>query len=238
MTRPKQILVVEDDEALMLGLEENLRIAGYEVLTAGDGNQGLKLALDRKPDLAILDIMLPGMSGYEVCKAIRERKLVMPVIMLTARSEEFDKLLGFDVGADDYVTKPFSIKELLARVKAFLRREETALERQEKYVFDEYALDLNSRVLTCKGREIRLTRTEFELLAYFVANRGKALTREELMRDVWGVKYCGMQRSLDSFVASLRSKLEKDPARPTLILTVHGLGYKFAGTVKGSGASK
>jgi DNA-binding response OmpR family regulator len=226
--RRKRVLVVEDEEALLLGLEENLKFAGYEVLTARDGPTGLKRAADEKPDLILLDIMLPGMSGYEVCRKLREKGAQTPVVMLTARHEEFDKLHGFEMGADDYVTKPFSLRELLARVKAVLLRGKRREGGPRSYEFGECVLDMEARILTRKGKEVPLTRTEFDLLAYFCENEGKALSREVLMHDVWGLEYFGTQRSLDSFVASLRAKTEKKAGKPDHILTVHGVGYKFA----------
>lgn len=227
---PKEtrILVVEDDEALMLGLVENLEVEGYTVLQANNGNDALDMAIKLKPALVILDVMLPGMSGYEVCKHVREEGLQTPIIMLTARKEEFDRVLGFDLGTDDYVTKPFSIKELLARVKAVLRRSDGVADEQQAYAFGDYEMDLESRTFTRKGQEIQLTHTEFDLLAYFLAHDGKALSRESLMNDVWGSSYFGTQRSLDSFVAGLRKKIEKKPSDPRHILTVHGVGYKFS----------
>lgn len=228
MTRQKQtILVVEDDEAIMLGLEENLRFAGYDVVTASDGPSALVAGLEGNPDLIVLDIMLPQMSGYEVCRELRDKGVRTPVIMLTARKDEFDKLHGFEMGADDYVTKPFSIAELLARVKAILSRSQTSQLTVREYEFGDCLLDMEARVLTKEGKEIPLTRTEFDLLAYFCGNEGKALSREQVMSDVWGTEYFGTQRSLDSFVASLRSKIEKEPSKPTHIRTVHGVGYKF-----------
>ncbi|MGQ9660791.1 MAG: response regulator transcription factor [Kiritimatiellia bacterium] len=221
-----RILVVEDDEALRLGLEENLKAVGYAVITAADGPEALRLGLEAAPDLIILDIMLPGFSGYDVCRRLRERGKQMPIIMLTARHDEFDKLHGFELGADDYVTKPFSINELLARVKAVLARGRR-IEGPAEIRFGDCILDLNSRTLTRGGKPISLTRTEFELLAYFCRNEGKALSREVVMNDVWGMQYFGTQRSLDSFVASLRAKIEKKASKPRHILTVHGVGYKF-----------
>jgi two-component system, OmpR family, alkaline phosphatase synthesis response regulator PhoP len=228
MNRQKTVLVVEDDEALMLGLTENLGAAGYKVLKAVTGPEGQKLALDRKPDLIILDVMLPGVSGYEVCRSLREKKLRMPIVMLTARADEFDKLVGFDMGADDYVTKPFSVKELLARVRAMLAREERSESLAAKYTFAECVLDLESRTLTRAGKDVPLTRTEFDLLAYFLAHEGKSMSRDLLLRDVWGLEYLGTQRSLDTFVAMLRAKIEANPKSPKHILTIHGVGYKFA----------
>jgi two-component system alkaline phosphatase synthesis response regulator PhoP len=227
MNRQKTVLVVEDDEALMLGLAENLGAAGYKVLKAVTGTEGQKAALEKKPDLILLDVMLPGVSGYEVCRGLREKKIRTPVILLTARADEFDKLVGFDMGADDYVTKPFSIKELLARVRAILAREDRPEPSAVKYRFDDFVLDLESRVLTRAGKEVPLTRTEFDLLAYFLAHEGKSLSRDVLLRDVWGLEYLGTQRSLDTFVAMLRSKVEKNPKSPKHILTLHGVGYKF-----------
>ncbi|MDD4869242.1 MAG: response regulator transcription factor [Kiritimatiellae bacterium] len=239
--RKQTILVVEDDEALVLGLEENLKFAGYDVVTAREGNSGLKAAMDTKPDLILLDIMLPGMSGYDICRKLRDNGMQMPVVMLTARQDEFDKVHGFEMGADDYVTKPFSLNELLARIKAILLRGSRRVKGPMKYDCGDFVLDLESRVLkrrkAISGKrgsggegemeEMELTRTEFDLLAYFCANEGKALTREHVMNDVWGMEYYGTQRSLDSFVASLRSKIEKKPSEPKHILTVHGVGYKY-----------
>ena len=226
----RTVLVVEDDEALMLGLEENLRFEGYEVLTATDGEQGLKLALEKKPDLVLLDIVLPSMTGFQVCRNLREQGSRVPVIMLTARGEEVDKITGFDMGADDYVTKPFSIRELVARVKALMKRAEKRADSGVRYKFGDFVLDLRARTLKKSGRkdeEIELTRTEFELLACFLANESKALSREQLLDKVWGTQYLGTQRSLDTFVSSLRSKIEEDPKKPHFIQTVHGVGYKL-----------
>ena len=222
-----KILIVEDDEAIMLGLEENLKSAGYDTITAVDGPQALTLGSESDPDLILLDIMLPGMSGYEVCRELRDVGKQMPIIMLTARQDQFDKLHGFEMGADDYVTKPFSIDELLARIRAVLRRGRVHEDGPSEYEFDGFTLDMEARTLKKSGKDIRLTRTEFDLLAYFVANDGKALSRDKVMNDVWGVEYYGTQRSLDSFVASLRNKIEKKASDPKHILTVHGVGYKF-----------
>ncbi|MEI6565004.1 MAG: response regulator transcription factor, partial [bacterium] len=230
MKKQYTVLIVEDDESLMLGLEENLTVAGYRVFTASSGAAGLKLAVDRKPDLILLDLTLPDLGGYEVCKSLREQHLASSVIMLTARKEEADKLQGFELGADDYVTKPFSIKELLARVKAILARADRKIEAGMQFRFGDFMLDMDTRALTSRGKPIELTRTEFDLLAYMLANEGKSLSREALLRDVWGTEYYGTQRSLDTFVAMLRAKIEKNPRTPLHILTVHGVGYKFCKT--------
>lgn len=225
--KKQTILVVEDDESLLMGLIENLKSAGYDVLSAKDGNTAFKTASEKRPDLVLLDIMIPGMTGFEVCRQLRSQHILMPVIMLTARTEEFDKLHGFESGADDYMTKPFSIKELLARIKAVLLRGSRRAVESKRYECGDFVLDTGTRQLLRKGKEVILTRTEFDLLAYFCANEGKALTRDQLMNDVWGTEYYGTQRSLDSFVASLRQKVEKKAAKPDHILTIHGVGYKF-----------
>ncbi|MCE9613186.1 MAG: response regulator transcription factor [Lentisphaerae bacterium] len=227
MNDKKRVLVVEDEKAIKLGLEENLKFAGYDVQTAEDGPEALRLGLTSHPDLILLDIMLPGMSGYDVCRKLRDGGAHMPIIMLTARQDEFDKLHGFEMGADDYVTKPFSVKELLARVRAVLMRGRERADEPHEYVFSDCRLDTESRILTRSGKALTLTRTEFELLAYFCRNAGKALSREVVMNDVWGTEYYGTQRSLDSFVSNLRSKIERDAHDPKHILTVHGVGYKF-----------
>ena len=229
MSNKRRVLVVEDEEALLLGLEENLKYEGYEVYTAKDGADALEQAAAHAPELILLDVMLPRMSGYEVCRTLRDKGCTMPIIMLTARQDEFDKLHGFEMGADDYVTKPFSIKELLARVRAVLLRGQSRASVDSAFVFGDNRLDMDARVLTRAGVEVTLTRTEFDLLAYFCRNEGKALSRDQLMNDVWGTEYYGTQRSLDSFVSNLRSKIELDVRSPRHILTVHGVGYKFIG---------
>lgn len=224
---PQTILVVEDEQAILMGIEENLKEAGYKVFTAEDGKTALDTARSKKPDLILLDVMIPFITGFEVCRKLRESGANMPIIMLTARTDEFDKLHGFEMGADDYITKPFSINELLARVKAVLLRGKRASSLPPFFEFGDCLLDTESRILKRKGKELTLTRTEFELLAYLCSNEGKALSREQVMQDVWGTEYYGTQRSLDSFVANLRQKVEKKPAKPEFILTVHGVGYKF-----------
>ncbi len=227
MSERKRVLVVEDEATLLLGLVENLKFAGYDVLQATDGPAAYETALRERPDAILLDIMLPGLSGFEVCRKLREKGCQMPVIMLTARGDEFDKLHGFEMGADDYVTKPFSLDELLARLKAVLLRGERQATGPRMLAFADVELDLDARTMTRGGKDVVVTRTEFDLLVYFVENEGKALSRETVMNDVWGMEYYGTQRSLDSFVANLRKKIEKDPHNPLHIHTVHGVGYKF-----------
>ncbi len=234
MAKKEKILIVEDEEPIMMGLRENLVVAGYNVVEATTGTEGLEKGLKERPDLILLDLMLPGMSGYEVCRELRDKGMHMPIIMLTARQEDFDKLHGFEMGADDYVTKPFSVEELLARVRANLMRGERRKDNSDNFEFGTFILDMDARLLRkkkkngAKTEDITLTKTEFDLLAYFCANEGKALSRDQVMNDVWGMEYYGTQRSLDSFVASLRHKIEVDSAKPKHILTVHGVGYKFA----------
>jgi DNA-binding response OmpR family regulator len=219
------VLIIEDDPTMLIGLKDNFEFKGYKVLTAADGEKGLKAALNSKPDLILLDIMLPKINGYEICRLIREEKLATPIIMLTAKGEESDIVLGLNLGADDYVTKPFSIKELLARAAAFLRRAKK--EVQDAYEFGDFRLDLSARRLTRKGREIELSPKEFNLLEYFVKKPGRALTRDEILNAVWGYDCVVTSRSIDRFVTTLRNKIEPDPARPIFIHTIRQIGYRF-----------
>ncbi|MGA3141568.1 MAG: response regulator transcription factor [Verrucomicrobiota bacterium] len=219
------VLIIEDDPTMLIGLRDNFEFKGYKVLTAADGEKGLKAALNSKPDLIILDIMLPKINGYEICRLIREEKLAMPVIMLTAKGEESDIVLGLNLGADDYVTKPFSIKELLARAAAFLRRAKK--EVQDAYEFGGLRLDISARRLTRKNKEIELSPKEFNLLEYFVKKPGRALTRDEILNAVWGYDCVVTSRSIDRFVTTLRNKIEPDPARPIFIHTIRQIGYRF-----------
>ena len=219
------VLIIEDDPTMLIGLKDNFEFKGYKVLTAADGEKGLNAALNAKPDLVILDIMLPKINGYEIARLIREEKLAMPIIMLTAKGEESDIVLGLNLGADDYVTKPFSIKELLARSAAFLRR--TKKEEQDNYEFGSFHLDLSARRLTRKGKEIELSPKEFDLLAYFVKKPGRALTRDEILNAVWGYDCVVTGRSIDRFVTTLRNKIETNPADPVFIHTIRRIGYRF-----------
>lgn len=219
------VLIIEDDAAMLRGLKDNFEFKGYCVLTAADGEEGLNLALNQKPDLIILDIMLPKINGYEICRLIREENLEMPIIMLTAKGEESDIVLGLNLGADDYVTKPFSIKELLARAAAFLRRSRQA--GQDVYEFADYKLDIPARKLTCKGNEIELSPKEFKLMELFVKKPGRAFTRDEILNKVWGYDCIVGPRSIDRFVAALRNKIEPDSHSPTFIHTIREIGYKF-----------
>ncbi len=219
------ILIVEDDPAMLRGLKDNFEFKGYQVLTAADGEEGLNTALNKKPDLIILDIMLPKINGYEICRLIRQEDLDMPIIMLTAKGEESDIILGLNLGADDYVTKPFSIKELLARSAAFLRRRKQA--RQDIYEFADFKLDIPARKLTRKGKEIKLSPKEFSLLELFARLPGRALTRDEILNKVWGYDSFSGQRCIDRFVTTLRNKIEANPHKPVFIRTIREIGYKF-----------
>ncbi len=219
------VLIIEDDSTMLRGLKDNFEFKGYRVLTAADGEEGLNTALNAKPDLVILDIMLPKINGYEICRLIRKENLDMPIIMLTAKGEESDVVLGLNLGADDYVTKPFSIKELLARAAAFLRRRAEA--EQDVYEFADFRLDVPARKLTCKGSEIKLSPKEFKLMEFFVRKSGRALTRDEILNAVWGYDCYVGPRSIDRFVTTLRNKIEPDPHSPILIHTIREVGYKF-----------
>jgi len=219
------ILIIEDDATMLRGLKDNFEFKGYSVLTAADGEEGLNSALNNKPDLIVLDIMLPKINGYEICRLIRKENLNMPIIMLTAKGEESDIVLGLNLGADDYVTKPFSIKELLARAEAFLRR--SRQNEQDMYEFAGYKLDIPARKLTCKGNEIKLSPKEFKLLELFVKKPGRALTRNEILNVVWGYDCIVEPRSIDRFITTLRNKIEPNPHEPTFIHTIREIGYKF-----------
>jgi DNA-binding response OmpR family regulator len=219
------VLIVEDDATMLRGLKDNFEFQGYHVLTAEDGEEGLNTALNAKPDIIVLDLMLPKINGYEVCRLIRKEKLDMPIIMLTAKSEESDVVLGLNLGADDYVTKPFSIKELLARVEALLRR--TRQNTPEVYTFGDCELDMPARRLTRNGQEIKLSPKEFKLLVLFAKHPGRALSRDEILNLVWGYDSYVGPRTVDRFVTTLRNKVEPDPHSPIFIHTVRELGYKF-----------
>jgi len=219
------VLIIEDEVAMLRGLKDNFEFKGYHVLTATDGEGGLNAALNKKPDLIILDIMLPRINGYEICRLVRKENLDMPIIMLTAKGEESDIVLGLNLGADDYVTKPFSIKELLARAAAFLRRSRQT--EQDIYEFADCRLDIPARKLTCREEEIGLSPKEFKLMELFVKKPGRALTRDEILNMVWGYDCIVGPRSIDRFITTLRNKIEPDPHTPTFIHTIREIGYKF-----------
>ncbi|MGH7276997.1 MAG: response regulator transcription factor [Candidatus Rokuibacteriota bacterium] len=221
-----RILIVDDEPEILRGLEDNLRFEGYQTVSAANGEDGLALALSDAPDLVLLDIMMPKMSGWDVCRELRRKGIDVPVIMLTARGAEADRVLGLELGADDYVTKPFSLRELLARVRAVLRRPGPR-RKFEEFAFGDVRIRLRGRQVFKAGREVRLTRKEFDLLVFLVEHRGEVVTRERLLDEVWGYERFPTTRTVDTHVLRLRRKFEADPDRPAWILTVHGQGYKF-----------
>ena len=220
-----RILIVEDEPALLRGLADTFTARGCEVLTAADGEAGLRLALSSQPDLVLLDIMLPKVNGYEICRAMREQAMDTPVIMLTAKGQEEDVVLGLNLGADDYVSKPFRRQELVARVNAFLRRQRAV--RQTVCRFGPYTLDLAAHQLFRDGHELELTATEFRLLEHFARNAGRALTRRDILNAVWGSDVFVTPRSIDRCVTTLRAKIEADPHNPEYLRTVRDVGYRF-----------
>jgi DNA-binding response OmpR family regulator len=223
------ILVIEDDPAILRGLADNLRFESYEVLTAEDGESGYKVLTEKKPDLLILDLMLPRMSGYEVCRKARAAGIATPIVMLTARGEEGDRVLGLDLGADDYVSKPFSIRELLARVRAILRRAQPAAALPDELRFGDIEVDFRSYEARKGGSPLEMTPKEFQVLRLLAARSGEVVTRDELLNEVWGYENYPTTRTVDNHVATLRAKIELDPANPEHLRTVHGVGYKFVG---------
>jgi len=226
------ILIIEDDEALLRGLKDNFEDAGYSTRTSADGIEGFTMALGDPPDLILLDIMLPGMNGYDICRRIRKAELDMPIIMLTAKGQEEDIIRGLNLGADDYVTKPFSIKEVMARVKALLRR--YGAEEGENFRFGDCELNTASARFFRRGKEIMLTPKEYKLLRYFLHKAGRALTRDDIMDAVWGRDILVTSRSVDRCIATLRAKIEPDPRHPQHIHTIRDIGYRFEGDDPGT----
>ncbi|MFL5355395.1 response regulator transcription factor [Archangium sp.] len=225
--KPTRILVVEDDLAILTGLSMNLKFEGYEVLQAQDGRTGLARALDESPDLVVLDLMLPELNGYEVVKELRQRGRDTPIVVLSAKGSEPDKILGLNLGADDYVVKPFGLQELLARIKAVLRRRYPTSGAPPPVGFGDVQVDLTAKTVTRGDKPVELTAQEFKLLAHFLAHPGRTFSREELLSAAWGYDYEGSARTVDNFMRQLRLKLEPDPEEPRHFLTVRGLGYRF-----------
>ena len=219
------VLIIEDDPALLRGLRDNFESQAYRVQLARDGREGLSAALANPPDLLLLDIMLPKMNGYEICRAVRAQQLEMPIIMLTAKGQEEDIIRGLELGADDYVTKPFSIRELLARARAFLRRRQAA--SATVFQFGGCKLDLTAHKLFRNGKEIGLTAKEFRLLEFFLQRPGRALTRDQVLDAVWGNDIVVNDRSVDRCVTTLRAKIESEPHHPVCIQTIRDIGYRF-----------
>jgi DNA-binding response OmpR family regulator len=219
------ILVVEDEPTMLRGISDALKAKGFSVLTAPDGEKGLELATSSRPDLILLDVMLPKVNGYEVCRLLREEGLDVPVIMLTAKDQESDIVLGLNLGADDYVTKPFSVRELMARVNAFLRRRQAA--EAAVVAFGDCELRHASRQLVRQGTEVALTPKEYGLLEFLVKRAGRAVSRDEILTNVWGYDVNVTGRSVDRCVTTLRAKIEPDPTHPTFLKTVRDVGYRF-----------
>jgi DNA-binding response OmpR family regulator len=224
-----KILIVEDEPNMVAGLRDNFEFEGYQVITAPDGVAGLERALSESPDIVILDVMMPRMSGLDVCKQLKTKKPSLPVIMLTARGQEVDKVVGLELGADDYVTKPFSIRELLARVKAVLRRAGIVARPSEKYTFGDVEVNLRSCQVSRRGKAVDFSSKEFDLLKFFLHHPGETLSRDRLLEEVWGYDHFPTTRTVDAHVVRLRQKVEPRPEEPRFILTVHGTGYKFVG---------
>ena len=225
------VLAVEDDPAILRGLSDNLRFEGYDVITATDGETGYRMQQERKPDLILLDIMLPRMSGLEFCRKLRGEGIQTPILMLTARSEEADRVLGLDLGADDYVAKPFSVRELMARVRALLRRSQAGADSgpalPDELRFGDAEIDFRSYEARRNGAPVEMTRKEFAILRYLASREGEVVSRDDLLNEVWGYDSYPSSRTVDNHVAGLRAKLERDASQPEHVRTVHGVGYKF-----------
>jgi DNA-binding response OmpR family regulator len=223
----KKILVVEDERELARLVELHLRDAGFEVVLAHDGRRGLELAMTGEPDCLVLDLMLPELDGLDLCQQLRRQSIHTPILMLTARSSEGDRVLGLEVGADDYLTKPFSVRELVARVRAIFRRIEVMAQREETIVVGDLRVDPGKRRATLASRPLSLTAKEFDLLAHFARHPGRVYSRAELLDQVWGYGYEGYEHTVNSHINRLRAKLENDPTQPCYVLTVWGVGYKM-----------
>lgn len=224
-----KILIIEDEPNMVSGLRDNFEFEGYEVAAAYDGVEGLERALKDSPDLVLLDVMMPKMSGLDVCKQLKIKRPGIPIIMLTARGQEVDKVVGLELGADDYVTKPFSIRELIARTKAVLRRSSKSIGQGDAFGFSDVSIDMKSCRVTRRGKPIDVSAKEFELLKYFIFHSGETLSRERLLSEVWGYEHFPTTRTVDAHIVRLRQKLEPSPEQPHFFLTVHGIGYKFVG---------
>ena len=224
MTR---LLVVEDDPAILRGLADNLRFESYDVVTATDGEAAYRLIHEHKPDLVVLDLMLPQMSGYDVCRKVRGEGVTTPIVMLTARGDEWDRVLGLDLGADDYITKPFSVRELLARIRAVLRRTQLPHRQIDELRFDDVVIDFRKYEARKGSHSLEMTRKEFGLLRLLASRAGDVVTRDELLDEVWGYDATPTTRTVDNHVASVRGKIEDDAAEPRHLLTVRGVGYRW-----------
>jgi DNA-binding response OmpR family regulator len=225
----KRILIIEDDVAILRGIKDNLEYESYEVMTAEDGEKGYCLLQEKKPDLIILDLMLPKMSGYELCRKVRNEGLTTPILMLTARGEEMDRVVGLDLGADDYVTKPFSVPELLARIRAIIRRVQKAKsgDLPGELQFGKISIDFKCFEARKGGNILNMSRKEFGVLRLLAARNGEVVTRDELLDEVWGYDQYPTTRTVDNHIALIRNKIEDNPSQPRHLITVHGVGYKL-----------
>lgn len=221
------ILIIEDDISILRGLKDNLSFEGYQVLTSPDGKEGLQMALSNQVHMLLLDIMLPGTNGYEICRRLKQEKPDLPIIMITARGTELDKITGLDFGADDYITKPFSIPELLARVRAVFRRTLSQTKDIDTFSYGNVSLDFKKYKAFVKGEEVKLSSREFEILKYLIGHEGEVIHRHELLDKVWGYDVTPSTRTVDNYMLDLRKKLEEDPANPQHIISIRGAGYKF-----------
>ncbi len=223
----EKILIIEDEESILMALTDDLALEGYEVASARDGLQGLSMAKEKAHDLIVLDIMLPKMDGFEVCKQLRQAGVTTPILMLTAKSQEIDKVLGLELGADDYVTKPFSPRELIARVKAILRRVKTTREEFDIYNFGDVEIDFKKYEVKKKGQPVYLTTLEFSLIGFLIKHKDQVLDRSAILDGVWGQDVFVLPKTVDTHIGHLRKKIEDDPANPRHIIGVRGIGYKF-----------
>ena len=223
----KQILIIEDDSSILRVLRDNLTFEGYNVLTASNGIKGFDLALRKEIDMLLLDIMLPGMSGYEICTRLKIERPEIPIIMITARGAEMDKISGLDVGADDYVTKPFSMQELMARIRAVFRRYNLGTSIPDQVSFGEVKLDFKKFQAFVNDSEIKLSSKEMAIMKYLIQHKGDVVHRHDLLEEVWGYNVMPTTRTVDNFIHELRKKLEEDPSKPKHIISIRGIGYKF-----------
>ncbi|NQT77415.1 MAG: response regulator transcription factor [Bacteroidetes bacterium] len=223
----RSILIIEDDVSILRGLKDNLSFEGYSVLTSPDGQDGLQMAIENQIDLLLLDIMLPGINGYDICRRLKKEKPELPIIMITARGTEIDKVAGLDLGADDYITKPFSIPELLARVRAVFRRTHAGSKDIAKYSFGDVSLDFKKFQALINDIEVKLSSREFAIMKYLIEHEGEVIHRHDLLDKVWGYDVIPSTRTVDNYILELRKKFEKDPTNPKHITSIRGAGYKF-----------
>ena len=221
------VLIIEDDVSILRGLKDNLKFEGYQVYASTDGKEGLQLALEKQIDLLLLDIMLPGLNGYEICRRLKKEKPQLPIIMITARDSEMDTVAGLDIGADDYISKPFGIPELLARVRAVLRRTSNCEREIVNYKFANVSLDFKRFQALVNNKPVDLSSKEFAIMKYLIQHEQEVVHRNDLLEKVWGFEVTPTTRTVDNYILDLRKKLETDPSHPEHIITIRGAGYKF-----------